>query len=124
MFLEISFYVFFRNPIIVIHDDRISLRIRIPHRVSREARIRALVLLENGVNVPPPAQSCVVLPKFRSQANPFSKHLIVSLLPVEEVPITPGIVTGGLGRVCGSRLHGAKIRYFQNLMTKVSLLSK
>ena len=40
--------------------------------------------------------------------NAFPKHLIISLLPVEEVPITPVIVTWGLGRVCGGADHGAK----------------
>ena len=69
--------------------------IREPHRVPRKARIRTFIFLENGVNIPPPAQSCIVLPNFRAQTNTFSKYLIISLLPVEEVPVTPLVGTGG-----------------------------
>ena len=79
--------------ILVGYNHGIPSRVRKPHRVSREARIRTFIFLENGVHIPPPAQPRVVLPKFRAQTNPFSKHLIVSLLPVEEVPITAEIGT-------------------------------
>ena len=41
--------------------------------------------------------------------NAFPKHLIISILPVEEVPITPDSGTGGFWRVCGGGDHGAKM---------------
>ena len=97
MLFKILFYELFCYSVIIKNDNRVSIRIRKPHWVPREARIRALILLENGINIPPPAQSCVVLPEFRTETRPLSKHLIVSLLPVEEVPIPPPYRNKGFG---------------------------
>jgi len=109
--------------ILVGYNHGIPSRVRKPHRVPREARIRALVLLENGVHVPPPAQPRVVLPEFRGQTHPFPKHLIIPLLPVEKVPITPHGGTGGFWRVCDGADHGAKIGIFWNVEIKICSLS-
>ena len=81
--------------ILVGNNHCITFRIREPHWVPREACIRTLIFFEHGVYIPSPAQPCVVLPKFRAQTHPFSKHLIISLLPVEKVTITPPIGTRG-----------------------------
>ena len=65
------------------------------------------------VHIPPPAQPRIVLPEFRAQTVSFPIYLIVSLLPVEKVPITPDSGTGGFWRVCGGADHGAKIGIFR-----------
>ena len=65
------------------------------------------------VHAPEPPDAGVVHAVFEGVQSHIPKHLIISLLSVEEVPITAVIVTWGLGRVCGGAVHGAKIGIFR-----------
>jgi hypothetical protein len=69
-------------------------------------------LSRQRVHAPEPPDAGVVRAVLKGVQSPLSKHLIISLLPVEEVPITPESGTGVLRRVCGGGNHGAKIGIF------------
>ncbi len=54
-----------------------------------------------------PPDTRVVRTVLKGVQRPFSKHLIVSLQPVEKVPISPHSGKREFWRVCGGGNHGA-----------------
>ena len=117
-------FVFTR--IIYNYNKIASVHIHHLYRIVRTELIGAQrrVLCRFSVYAPPTSQPRVILPEFVPCQGPFSKHLIINLLPVEEVPITPHSGKRGFWRVCGGVVHSAKtVDYEVCFSNKVSISS-
>ena len=74
---------------------------------------QVLDLSRQRVHAPKTSDAGVVHAVLEGVQNPFSKHLIIPLLPVEEVTVAPHGGKREFWRVCDGVVHGAKTRFLQ-----------